>query len=150
MAHCKVEGLDELIDEMERWEGNIEPLFEEMTLEGAKLTKEAWRKAAQKHRLKDTGELIRRIDYDKRLKKKGQMLLSYIYPRGNQRFTTGKDGRRIRRKRPIRYASIAFVRHYGTSRRPATYFVDTADQIANKTVPDVLIRRWKDFLRDGR
>lgn len=150
MAHCKVEGLDELIDEMERHAENTEAIFEELTLMGAEIVRDAWKESAEKHRLKDTGEMIRRIDYDKRLKRDGRLLKSFIYPRGNQTHTTGKGGKLIRRKKPIRYASIAFVRHYGTSRRPATYWVDTADEIANQKVPDKLIARWKEFLKNGR
>jgi hypothetical protein len=149
MATCRIEGLDELIEEMDRWEGEIEPLFEEMTLTGAEMVKDAWKEAAEKHQLKDTGAMIKSIDFDKTIKKRGGRMLSYIYPRGMQRLTT-KGGKLIRRKKPVRLATVAFVRHYGTKQRAATFFVDDADKLAAERIPEKLVNRWKAFLRSGR
>lgn len=134
MARCRVEGLDELIDDMEReYEASAE-VFEEMLELGAEEVKKAWKESAEKHGHKQTGEMIAAIDYAKKPGSPGGMKVAYIYPQG-------KD------KKGIRHAAKAFWRHYGTSKKAGTFWVDTADEIAARKVPPILWERWQKHLR---
>lgn len=149
MAGCRVEGLDELIQQMAEYEGNIDEVLEDMVELGASEVKEAWKKSAEKHGHKDTGELIESIDYDKRSKKEADGLARYIYPRGQQR-NIHVNGKVYGRKKPIRRAAIAFYLHYGHGGTPGSHWVDDADEIADQTAPKKLEERWEEFIKNGR
>ena len=149
MAECKVTGLDELIEDMERLGHASDEIAEEMCLLGAETVKEAWKEAAEKHGHKGSGELIKSIDYDHKVKRDGHALSSYIYPRGKQTMVSIK-GKTWKRKKPVRRAMIAFVLHYGHGGTPGSHWVDTADKIANEKVPEKLNARWEEFLKNGK
>lgn len=134
MAKCRVEGLDELIDDMARLWDQAEHVFDEMLELGAEEVKEAWKASAEQHGHKQTGEMITAIDYTKRPSMPGGLKTAHIYPQG-------KDSR------GIRLAAKAFWRHYGTNRKPGTYWVDTADQKAAERVPPLLMERWRRYLK---
>ena len=134
MAKCQIEGLDELIDDMARLWDQAEEVFEEMLDLGAEEVKEAWKETAEKHGHKETGEMIKAIDYTKRPGSPGGLKVAHIYPQG-------KDNR------GIRLAAKAFWRHYGTRQKPGTYWVDTADENAANRVPTVLWERWRRYLK---
>lgn len=153
MASCRFEGLDELIEQMERYSGNIEEVFDEMTIKGAEVCAEAWKETADKYHHKDSGDMIKSINYDRKIKKIGELKTSSIYPRGNQTKTTGQTraGKKsYLRGKPVRRAAIAFMRHYGTSARAGTYFVDEADKLTNEKAPQILFKRWNEFLERGK
>lgn len=142
---CEIYGLDDLAEMIEQYQLNAQEVYEDMLVAGAKEIKACWKRAADKHGLKDTGEMIAAISY--RLDR--QKLNAYIYPRGNSTRTTF-DGRSITRKKPVRHATKAFILHYGTKRFAATYWVDTAMDEADETVPQILYKRWSDFIEKGR
>lgn len=134
MAQCIIQGLDELIDDMERkWE-KAEEVFDEMLEIGAEECKKAWKQSAERHGHKETGEMIAHIDWSKKPIRGSNLKSAHIYPQG-------KD------KRGIRYAAKAFWRHYGTGRKAGTFWVDTADEIAAKEIPPKLWARWNKHLQ---
>ena len=133
MALCRIEGLDELIDDMERHYEEAEEVFDELLETGAEECKEAWRRAALKHGHMDTGDMIAAVNYSIKPRHSSGIREAHIYP-------IGKD------KRGIRHASKAFWRHYGTSKKAGTYWVDTADEEVAKIVPDKLLEIWNKHL----
>ena len=131
---CRIEGLDELIEDMANMWDKAEEVFEEMLDLGAEEVKKAWAASAEKHGHRDTGDMIRAIDYTKRPGSVGGLKVAHIYPQG-------KD------KRGIRHASKAFWRHYGTKQKRGTYWVETADENAAREIPPILWERWRRHLR---
>lgn len=129
-----VRGLDELIKDMNRHLELADRVFDEMLEAGAEEVKQVWIRTANKYDHRDTGDMIAAIDWVKRPSGLGGLKNAHIYPQG-------KD------KRGTRNASKAFWRHYGTSKKVGTYWVDTANEEANRTVPPILFEMWKNFLR---
>lgn len=135
MARVTFEGLDELIAELEQMGEQSGAVFEKMLDEGAKEVVKSWKKAAEKHGHIDTGDMRDKTRHTK-LGTKGGSKIAHIYPRG-------KD------KRGVRHASKAFYRHYGTSQKKATYWIDTAENEAVKTAPEKVFAIWRDYIRRG-
>lgn len=148
MAECRIDGLDELIEKMARYEGNISSVMEDMLEIGSEEVKQAWKDSAEKHGHKDTGELIENIDWEKDKKSSPGVYSSYIYPRGEQK-SVRIGGKIYGRNRPIRRAAIAFYLHYGHRGVPGSHWVDTATQEASKRAGPVLLKRWEEFLKNG-
>jgi len=135
MARVTFEGLDELITDMERMGEQAGEVFEEMLDAGALEVVDAWKKSAEKHGHIDTGEMRKNTRHTK-IGTKGGSKIAHIYPRG-------KD------KNGVRHASKAFYRHYGTTRKKATYWIDTAEKEAAKTAPGKVFAIWSDYIRRG-
>lgn len=145
MARVIFEGLDELIEDMERHYDIAPEIFDEMLEEGAEIVKDAWKESALKHGHRDTGEMIDAIDYVVQPSRPRGMKQAHIYPQGYQTVTR-YYGELVSRKRPVRYASVAFMRHYGTKKKAGTYWVDDAVDRATDRVKPVLEAIWRDFL----
>lgn len=141
---CRIDGLGELAKEIEELAENSEEVFEEMLVLGSEEIKECWKRAANKHGHKDTGEMIKAIDWSRVGGGKGA-LMSYIYPRGYARMTTAKGKTYARRDRN-RHATKAFILHYGRKNQPASYWIDTAMHEAGEKVPEILFKRWSEFI----
>lgn len=146
MARCQITGIEKLIDEMERMHEAAAEVFDEMLEAGAEECKKAWKESALKHGHKDTGQMIETIDYSLKPKKAGDLKIAHIYPLGSQTTTTGKNGEVIQRKNAVRYAEIAFILHYGTSKKYGSFWVSTADEIAAKNIPEKLNAMWSAHL----
>lgn len=120
MAKFEIEGLDELIEDIARMEAGLDPVFEEMLDAGADEMVKSWKAAIIKHGHIDTGQMLRHVKSSKKKASRGSnQRQAEIYPRG-------KD------KRGIRHASKAFMRHYGTSKKAGTHFVDDAEKEGNE------------------
>ena len=119
MARFDTMGLDDLAKDVDALDFSDEET-DGILLAGAEQVKKAWKKAAQMHDLRDTGEMIDSIDYAKRSSKVGDVKGIDIYPQG-------KDSKGVRN------AEKAFINHYGTSNPnyPATHFVDDADKLCD-------------------
>ncbi len=138
MPSFKVEGLDELIEDIERMEAGLEPVFEEMLDIGAEEVVNAWKEAITEHGHIDTGQMLAKVKSAKRKVSGGSdKRYAVIYPRG-------KD------KRGIRHASKAFMRHYGTSKKAGTHFVDTAEEKGSKAAFEKVSKRWESFITEGK
>lgn len=135
-VECIVHGLDELIEDMNKHVELADAKFDELLEAGAEETKQAWIRSAEKHKHKQTGDMIENIDWVKRKSGMGDLKNAHIYP-------LGKD------ERGIRHAAKAFWRHYGTSQKAATYWIDTAEMEAAKTAPGKVFAIWSDYIRRG-
>lgn len=133
MARFRTEGLDELIEDMARMELTTSELAEEMLFAGAEEVKKAWKFSAELHRHRDTGDMIKSIDYSRRVRKIGDLKEVDIYPQGKDR-------------KGVRNAEKAFVLHYGTSKLPASHWVDDADEMAGPMVEERLTNIFDDWL----
>lgn len=145
MARVIFEGLDELIRDMERHSELAPEIFDRMLEEGAEITKEAWKESATKHGHKDTGGMFDAIDYVKKPSGARGLKQAEIYPQGYQTVTR-YYGKLVTRKTRVRLASVAFMRHYGTKKKAATYWVDDAVDRAAERVKPALEAIWADFL----
>jgi len=146
VARFRSEGLDELIEAMDKMGLTTGELAESMLFAGAEQIKKAWKKAAEIHRLKLTGQMIDSIGYPRKPKHIGDVLSIDIYPQGKSKFTETK-GKRYDRKKRIRNAEVAFINHYGTSKRPGTHFVDTADDISGPAVDAACTKLYDEWLK---
>jgi len=133
MARFRTEGLDDLIERMAEMELTTSELADEMLIAGAEEVREAWKKSAEKHEHRDTGDMINSIDYSRRVRKIGDIKEVDIYPQG-------KD------KKGVRNAEKAFILHYGTSRIPASHWVDDADEMAGPMVEERLWTMYDEWL----
>ena len=147
MARFRTDGIDDIIEQMKALGELSGEVADEMLLRAAEEVKKAWRQAARRHKLKLTGQLINSIGYPRRPKTVGDVRTIDIYPQGNSTYTIGSDGERVDRKKPVRNAEVAFILHYGTSKKPATFWVDTADELAAVPVQEVMEEIWDRELR---
>ena len=137
MARFDTSGLDDLINDMRRMEQDSGPAAEGLVMAAAEIIRQAWERSAQEHGLIRTGGLIKSIGYPKKPTDFGSALGIDVYPQGKN-------------KRGTRYAEIAFILHYGTSRIKPTYWVDDADKYCEETVPVALQKLWDEYLATGK
>lgn len=147
MARFRTEGLDELIADLDRMGQTTGELAERILMAGAEQVKRAWRKSADIHKLRLTGQLIDSIGYPRKPRRIRDLLAIDIYPQGMSTYTEDpKTGKRIERKKPVRNAEVAFINHYGTSKNPGSRWVDTADDLAGPTVEAEALRIYDEWL----
>lgn len=136
MAIFTTKGLEEVIKEMKRMGQLSGDVAKEMLMVGAEEVKTAWTEAANKHGHLDTGEMIRSIDYSREVKTADEVLYVDIYPQGKY-----KNGQRR--------AEIAFILNYGTSKIPASRWVDDADRASLVRVSPAMIKVWDRFIESN-
>ena len=135
MARFRTEGLDELIERMTEMELTVSELADEMLIAGAEEVREAWKKSAEEHGHIDTGDMINSIDYSKQVRQIGDIKEVDIYPQGKDR-------------KGVRNVEKAFILHYGTSRIPASHWVDDADEMAGPMVEERLTKMFDEWLAE--
>lgn len=158
MARFNTSGFDEIIREVTALGAGTEEVGRRMLQAGAEEVQKAWRAAARKHGLKDTGAMIESIGYAKEPKTVSGIRSIDIYPQGKDR-------------KGVRNAEKAFILHYGTSSKasqkkgeltawrkhkkyrnpgiPATHWVDDADDMSAEPVKNAFETIWDDFLKGG-
>ncbi len=134
MARFDTSGLDDLIQDVLGLGDVAEEAGEKMLLAGAEEVKQAWKDSAEKHKLRDTGDMIESIDYARKPKNVGGIKSVDIYPQGKNRHG-------------IRNAEVAFVQHYGTSKLPATHWVDDADDASGPKVQAAMEKIYDEELK---
>lgn len=134
MARFDMSGLDPIIDEMREMGEESGAVAQEMILAMAEAVKQAWKRSAEEHGHRDTGEMINAIGYPRGPQTIGDVLTIDIYPQG-------KD------HKGVRNAEKAFVLHYGTSKLKASYWVDTADAYSEQTAIPAAEQIWDKFIR---
>lgn len=137
MARFDTSGLQDLINDMRRMGETSGDVAQVMTAAAAEEVAKAWKRSAEEHELRDTGAMIESIGYPRGVEKIGDVCAVDIYPQGKDASGT-------------RNAEKAFVLHYGTSRRPPTYWVDDADKYAAEPVQKRLEEIWGQFLETGQ
>lgn len=136
MARFDVRGLEETIREMQRMGQESGDAARAMLQAGAEKVKAAWRKATEAHGLVDTGDMIESIGFAREPKKAGDIMSIDIFPQGRDR-------------KGVRNAEKAFILHYGTSRRPATRFIDDADAMSEAEVVPAMEAIWDEYVKTG-
>ena len=142
MARFVVTGMQRVLQEMERREELTGKVAEVMLMSAAADVRVAWQMAAEKHGHRDTGRLIASIGYPRKPKDAGGVLSIDIYPQG-----TDSGGKH---KKPVRNAEKAFVLHYGTSKKPGSHWVDTADRLAEPMVDRTMATIWDQYIETGK
>ena len=137
MARFDTDGLDDLIDEMQRMGQRSGEVAKAMTAAAADEIRDAWKQAAEEYGLRDTGAMIESIGFPGPVKDVGGILQQDVYPQG-------KD------ERGVRNAEKAFIQHYGSSRIKPKYWVDEADAAAGPKVQQRLEDIWGEFLETGK
>ena len=134
MARFDMSGLDEIINRMRTLESGAEDVERAMIEAGAREVAEAWKRAAEEHGLRDTGEMIESIGPGKI--HKGGLIYCDIYPQGVDR-------------KGVRNAEKAFRLHYGWSSFKATRWVDDADAYSEATAVPAMAAVWEEFISTG-
>lgn len=137
MARFDMSGLDPIIDEMRALGEESGAAAEAMIMAGADAVADAWRRAARAHALVDTGDMLASIGHPRKPSTIGDAISIDIYPQGKDR-------------KGVRNAEKAFILHYGTSKRPATRWVDTADAYSEETAVPAMAKVWEDFIATGK
>lgn len=147
MARFRTEGLDKLIEDLDRMGETTGELAEELLFVGAEMVKRGWKRAAQIHNLRLTSQMYNSIDYSRKPHKAGDILSVEIYPQGKSTYTEDpKTGKRYKRTKPVRNAEVAYINHYGTSKKSGTHWVDTADDLSAPDVESACLRTYDDWL----
>ncbi len=133
MARFDTSGIDDIIDEIIRLGDAGKVVGDKMLLAAAKEVKGAWWESAQKHDLRDTGDMINSIGHAKKPKDVGGVRTIDIYPQGKDR-------------KGVRNAEKAFILHYGSSSIPSSHWVDDADEEAGPRVQDAMEKIFDDFI----
>lgn len=135
MARFDTNGLDEIIQEMERMGEDTGAVAEEMVAAAGEEVRNAWKQVAEARGLRDTGAMIDSIGAGP-VTRAGSILYCDIYPQG-------KDAKGVRN------AEKAFILHYGKHGYPATYWVDEADEKSGEPVQARIEAIWDRFLGGG-
>ena len=136
MARFDMSGLDETIREMTRLGQQSGEAAKAMLQAGAEKVKTAWRRATEEHGLVDTGDMLESIGFAREPKAVGDMLSIDIYPQGTDR-------------KGVRNAEKAFILHYGTTRHPATHFIDDADAYSEAEAVPAMEAIWDEYVSTG-
>jgi len=134
MARFETDGLDDVLEEMERMGETIGETADKMLMAGAEEVKKAWKASAERNVHRDTGDMIASINYPRKPKTANGIRSIDIYPQG-------KD------KKGVRNATKAFVLNYGTSKHKGSHFVDQADDKAAEPVQTVYRKIWDEHLK---
>ncbi len=132
-----IDGLDETVEQMIRMGQLTGHVADEMLMAGADEMKIAWQNAITMYDHIDTGDMKRKVGYNKMPKSvmESKKLLE-IYPQG-------KD------KQGTRNAEKAFVLHYGKSREDGSHFVDKAETDGEPKAAAAMEARWDRFIEKG-
>lgn len=136
MAKLKIDGLDETVEQMARMGQLTGHVADEMLLAGAAEMKTAWQDAITLFDHVDTGDMRRKVGYNKKPKSVMDGKLLEIYPQG-------KD------KQGTRNAEKAFVLHYGRSNMTGSHFVDKAETDGEPKAAAAMEARWDRFIEKG-
>lgn len=136
MARLDTSGIDGIIDELSRLGDIGQRVTDDMLRAGAEEVKKAWKDSADKHELRDTGDMINSIGPTKTKTTDGARSVD-IYPQGIDR-------------KGVRNAEKAFVHHYGTSSIPAKHWVDEAEEAAGPKSQAAMEKIYDDFLNGGK
>lgn len=123
-ARFDVSGIDAVVNKLARIGEQTGAVAREMLMAGAEVVRQEWRASAERHGHRDTGDMIDSIGYPRKPKNAGDVLSIPIYPQG-------KD------KKGVRNATKAFVLNYGTSKMPASHWVEDADAQSGQKVAAV-------------
>ena len=135
MARMTSSGLEDMFKQMSDLGELMGEVADRMLLAGAEEVKKAWRKVANDLNYKDTGRMIESINYAKGKSGKASGVKAVaIYPQG------------VNHKN-VRNAEIAYILHYGTSKRPGSHWVDTAEALAAPEVERAVKEIWDEELR---
>jgi hypothetical protein len=135
MATMRREGLDDLFKEMAALGESMGEVADRMLLAGAEEVKKSWREVATQFKYKDTGRMIESIGYGKgRSGKASDVKAVAIYPQG------------INHKN-VRNAEVAYILHYGTSKRQGSHWVDKAEELAGPRIEKAVTEIWDEELR---
>lgn len=147
MARFKVTGLDSLIEQMKNLGELKGDVANRMLMAGAEEVRKAWQKAARTHGHVLTEQMIDSIGYARTPTEIGGVKSIDIYPLGHSTYTESR-GVRKPRKKTVRNAEIAFILHYGTSSRPGSRWVDTADELSEAPVQAAMEAIWNEYLKE--
>jgi len=100
MARFKTTGLDATIRQMKELGELTGEIADKMLVAGAEEVKKAWKKSAERHNLRLTGQMMNSIGYPKKPTNISGIKTMDIYPQGKSTYTE-KDGKRIERKKAI-------------------------------------------------
>lgn len=133
MARFDVSGLDGIIKQMQALGQDTGPVADRMLMAGAEVVKQAWRRSAQEHQHRDTGDMIDAIGYPRAPRDIDGVRAIDIYPQGKDR-------------KGVRNAEKAFILHYGTKKLRGSRWVDDADAYAGPLVQAELERIWNEYV----
>ena len=95
MARFDTSGLDDVIREMEQLGELYGETADEMLMAGAEEVKKAWKESAERHKHRDTGDMIKSIGYSRQPKRVGDIRSIDIYPQGTDQKAFATRKRRL-------------------------------------------------------
>ncbi len=151
MARFDTSGFDQIIKDVTALGEKSESVGKRMLLAAAEEVKKAWKAAAAKFGLRDTGDMIDSIGFPNEPSNASGVQYIDIYPRGKDRHGVrnaekafilhyGVDSKHARRRRPRKYRGPGI---------PPTHWVDEADKLSAAPVQAAFERIWDDFLNGG-
>ncbi len=135
MAKLMFSGLDDIAGELSRMGEDADKVADKMLRAGAGEMAKRWRKSIDEAGLVKTGAMKNSVAPAKGAMGNAGMKYIEIYPRG-----TDKGGGH--KGKGVRNAAKAFFNHYGTSRIPATRFVDQAEESGEEMAVRAMQAIW--------
>lgn len=133
MARFKTDGLDDIFKDMEAHAELTGETADKMLLAGAEVVKQEWKKSAERHNHRVTGDMISSITYPKKTQNIRDIKSIDIYPQGKDR-------------KGIRNAEKAFILNYGTTKIAGSHWIDEADAASETPVYNVMEKIWNEYL----
>ena len=139
MARMEFDGLNYAIDAMQKMGVGVGEVGRDMVRKGAEVVAEQRKKEATRRGLKDTGSMIKNIRPVRAVKEVNGALEITVYSQGNDKT----------KKTPVRNAAKEFMNHYGYKSKPATHWVDSAEEKAAPIAEKAMVRIWNKFIKSG-
>ena len=139
MARVNTMGLSEQLQGLNMLEGKIRPKIEQLLRDGAQITTNATKAAAEAHGLRRTGQMIDSIDSgNERIDSDSASI--EVWPKGSRR----PKGRN---------AEVGFIQHYGRSygqhHRAGTGFFDEGFNASDDQVQAMWDQGWGELLEES-
>lgn len=134
MAFFDGDGFDELIEELKNQQELFGEAADDVLEAGAGVVTDGWKKAAKKHDLRDTGDMIDSIGPTS-VSDAGGIKSVDVYPQGKDR-------------KGVRNAEKAYINHYGSSSIKATHFVDDAIDESEAAAVEAMAEAWYRHLEE--
>lgn len=139
MARMQVDGLELLVQEMERMGQHTGPVADDMLRAGSEELVKAWDKDIVMFGHVDTGTMRKSVKPTK-IKTKDDGRTVDVYPQGNDKNN---------QKKPRRNAEKAFVLHYGRTGMTGSHFVDKVIVDGEPKANQAMEARWNEFIEKG-
>lgn len=149
MSRVEIEGLEELLSDLQSIVDLPNAVAEEMLGEKAKVVKAAHKRVIREKGLYRSGQLAASIEADPKIKTSGLERYMEVYPKGTR---AGQRTRyRSRNGREVTNAEVGFINEYGAPGRgiPASGWMKEANEACEDEANEAAVEVYDRWLREN-